>query len=250
MVVDIDDPLCVAAARSIRKRSNRICPQVRFGLGRSECMSSAAEMDLAHQVFRSRAVVVAGIIEFVFGLVISAVGIGLAALVAGPSALPFGLAFCVLGIVMVIAGLGRMIARMEVGPSQLSWIWSFSRHTIALSELTDCALVEKGSPASGGAWAGFLGGGFLAILLWWLIDTFSAIVRSEPSTGSMELVAIRRYGGPLPIGPICCWSTPASQSQATEALLAVQNAIHLNARPAVKQLPLLRHDSWESPGGA
>ncbi len=159
------------------------------------------------------------------------------------------MALGVVGLIFLVTGLGRMTARMEVGPTEVRWTWSFATERLALDELVDCALVEKGSPAAGGAWVGFLGGGIFMVLVWWLVDVVSALVRSAPSLGSLELVAVKRYGGPVTIKPISAWSTPSSHSQVTEALVALQTAIDAVARPTPRELPILRNDAWGPTGG-
>jgi hypothetical protein len=189
-----------------------------------------------------------GTIDVVVGLAVLAFGVGLAAAPGGGTALPLGLAISIVGVMLLLSGLGRMTARLEVTGTGVAWTWSFSRHELAFDDLDDAALVEKGSPASGGAWAGVLGGGFVSAVAWWLLDTVSAFVHSEPSLGSVELVLIKRYGGPVEVKPISAWSTRSSHSQANEALGVVQTAIAGSARPAPHRLPILRDDAWEQPG--
>ncbi len=211
-------------------------------------MATSRQVDTtSHRVFRSRAVFVAGVVDAAFGLLVGSAGVALAALGSSPKALPIGVAVCVIGLILLITGIARMAARMELGPTQVTWTWSFSTERLALDDVVDCALVEKGSPASGGAWVGFLGGGIFMVLVWWLVDVVSAFARSEPSLGSLELVAIKRYGGPVPIRAISAWSTPSSHSQANEALVALQTAVHVADRPAPTELPILRNDAWDLP---
>jgi len=207
-------------------------------------VSSSRADSPTHRVFRSRAVVVVGVVQSVVGLVLGTAGVVFASLGGPPRALPLGLVICVLGLLLLVTGFARMNARMELGPTEVTWTWSFSRQRLALDDVVDCALVEKGSPASGGAWSGFLGGGLVMVLVWWLVDVAAAFARSEPSLGSLELVAVKRYGGPVPIRPISAWSTPASRSQANQALQALQAARHVAPRRAPQELPILRHDAW------
>lgn len=208
-------------------------------------MPSAQPTDsTSHRVFRSRAVFVAGVVDSVLGFSVGIAGAVLAGLGSSPRALPLGLAMIVLGIILLMTGIARMTARMELGPTEVTWTWSFFTERLALDDVVDCVLVEKGSPASGGAWVGFLGGGMFMVLVWWLVDVGSAFVHSEPSLGSLGLVAVKRYGSTTSIKPISAWSTPSSHSQANEALVALQSAIHVLARPTPKHLPILRNDAW------
>jgi hypothetical protein len=228
--------------------SSRCCPQVASRLSRLVHMVRLEPVDRSsHRVFRSRAVVAAGVVDFVIGLLLGVIGIGYATSGSSPNALPLGIAICVVGLMMLITGLGRMTARVVLTPTEVLWRWSFSGQRIALGDLVDCALVEKGSPASGASGAGILGGGFISVLTWWLVDAASGLARSKPSLGSLELVAIKRYGGPVPIRAISAWSTPSSHSQASEALLALQTAIHTATRPEPETLPILRSDRWDIP---
>jgi hypothetical protein len=198
-----------------------------------------------HLVFRSRAVRVAGIIDFVVGLIAVLAGSGLAVRGGNHVALPLGLAICVVGLVVLLSGLSRMAARMEISKTHLTWTWSFSKQTLALEDLDDAALVAKGAPVSGAAWAGFLGGGFIGVLAWWLFDLCWAFVNSEPSLGSVELIAIKHYGGPVPIKPIGAWSTQPSHSGAAQALDCLKTAIASSAhrQPVVPRI--LQTDAWE-----
>ena len=202
----------------------------------------------AHLVFRSRAVRVVGIIDCAVGLIVVLTGSGLAVLGGMRNALPIGLAICVVGLILLFFGLSRMTARMEISKTHVTWTWSFSSQTLALEDLDDAALVSKGAPASGAAWAGFLGGGFDGVLVWWLFDAFGAFFNSEPSLGSVGLIAVKHYGGPVPIKPIGAWSTRSSQSEANQALHCLKTAIASSSRREQDVARILRTDAWEQLG--
>ena len=113
----------------------------------------------AHLVFRSRAVRTAGWVDLAIGLVVVLVGAGLVLSGGIRSRIPLGVAAVIVGLALALSGLARATARIEISRTQLTWTWSFSRRSLALEDLDDAALVEKGSPASGAAWSGFLAGG-------------------------------------------------------------------------------------------
>ena len=152
------------------------------------------------------------------------------------------------GLIALLSGLSRMTARMEISKAQLTWTWSFSKQTLALEDIDDASLVVKGAPASGAAWSGFLGGGFFGVLAWWLFDVFWAFFKSEPSLGSVELIVIKHYGGPVPIKPIGAWSTKPSHSEAAEALDSLKTAIASSSRRQQKSSRILRTDAWDQSG--
>lgn len=201
------------------------------------------------QVFRSRAVLVAGLADLIAGGGIVCAGAGLAAWWGNRDALPLGLAISVVGLLLLLSGLGRVTARLEVDTTRVAWTWACSRQEVALADLEDAELVEKGSPASGASWAGVLGGGFLSAVVWWLVGLFAAFVGSEPGLGSYDLVVIKRYGAPLEVKPISAWSTHSSNSQAMEAVRAVKAAINgsVHRFPSQPPLPIIRSDAWDSP---
>jgi hypothetical protein len=203
-----------------------------------------------NQVFRARAVSVAGTVDLVVGSVVVLLGAGLAAGRGNRDAVPVGLAIAVVGLFLALTGLGRMTARLEVTATSVAWTWAFSRHELPVSELEDAALVEKGSPASGAAWAGFLGGGFFGVLAWWLVELVAATVSSEPTIGAFDLVLSKHHGAPVEVRPISSWSTRSSHSQADEALQAVRTAITSSAHITPQHLRILRHDAWEPPEGS
>src|SRR5665213_2425916 len=217
------------------------CSQGVLSGSRSVAMAATSiEGATAHLVFRSRAARVAGIIDFVVGLIVVLAGSGLAVQGGNRNALPLGLAICLVGLIVLLSGLSRMTARMEISKTHLTWTWSFSKQTLALEDLDDAALVVKGAPASGAAWAGFLGGGFVGVLAWWLFDLCWAFFNSEPSLGSVELIAVKHYGGPVPIKPIGAWSTRPSHSEAAQALDSLKTAIASSSRCLLYTSPIPR----------
>ncbi len=200
------------------------------------------------RVFRTRAVIVAGLGDLLVGCSLLVVGVTLAAVRGSRDALPLGLALSVVALILLLTGFGRITARMEISGSIVAWTWAFSRFTVALSDLEDAELVEKGSPASGGSWAGFLGGGVVAAAAWWVVGLAAAFLRSGPSLGPLDLVVIKRHGGAVEVQPISAWSTRSSRSQADEALHAVRAAIAASARrrpPEPPPLSMIRHDAWD-----
>ena len=84
--------------------------------------------------------------------------------------------------------------------------------------------------------------------VWWLFDVLSAFFKSEPSLGSVELVAIKHHGGPVPVKPIGAWSTRASHSEANQALQHLKAAIASSSHPAPVTPDILRTDAWDLPG--
>ena len=209
---------------------------------------SAERVPATIRSYRSRAVLVAGCVDLAVGLCALLVGIDLAASSSSGSARPVGLAICILSVVLIGSGVGRMRARIELEPTTPRWTWAFSTHELPLDGLMDAALIEKGAPASGAAWAGFPGGGFPVVLAWWLVDTVSSVVRSGPSLGSLELVVISRHGGPVAIPAISAWSTPSAHARVDQVLESVQAAISSSARTTPPGPPSLLHDDWEQPG--
>jgi len=179
------------------------------------------------------------------GFAVVTCGVVVAAVRSGASALPLGLAICVVGLLLIVSGMGRMTARMEVTGTTLAWTWDLARHELAIDDLVDAALVEKGSPTAAGASAGLLGAGLTGVATLWLYDAVVSFVRSTPTLGTVELVLIKRYGGPVEVTPISAWSTPSALSQANEALAAVQSAIAGSDRPKSRRLPILRNDAWK-----
>jgi hypothetical protein len=201
------------------------------------------------KVFRSRAVLLAGTLDFTLGIAVLASGLTLMVGRRDGDALPLGLAICVVALILLFTGLGRLTARLEITDTTVRWRWGFARHAVALVDLDDADLVEKGSPASGNSWAGFLGGGFLAAFAWWFVELVSAFLASEPTLGPLELVLIKHHGAPVEIEPISAWSTRSSRSQANEALQTLKAAIASSPRRSPQRLPILQHDTWDADRG-
>jgi hypothetical protein len=137
-------------------------------------MAVATEPTGRSRVFRARAVLIPGFVDLTLGLTVLVVGLGVLARRGYHGALPFGLTISFFGLIVLLTGFGRVTSRLEVTARSLIWTWGVSRHEVDLGELEDAALVEKGSPASGASWAGFLGDGFLSVLVWWLVELFTA----------------------------------------------------------------------------
>jgi hypothetical protein len=195
-------------------------------------------------VFRSRAVVVAGRVDVAFGLGALAVGSVIASRRDRPS-LFLGMAIVFVGVLLFAGGLGRVTARLEICADRMRW-WYFGRHEIPLQDLVDAALVEKGAPASGAAWAAYLPGGLPGVLTWWLGELAYSGFSNEPSLGPVELVAMQRHGVPVEVRAIGAWSTRASHSEANRAVQALKTAIAAAAPPTRASRQLL-HDGWEEP---
>lgn len=187
----------------------------------------------------------AGTLDFILGIVVLAGGLTLIVGRRDEDAIPLGLAICVVALILLFTGLGRLTAQLEITDTTVQWKWGFARHAVALTDLEDADLVEKGSPASGNSWAGFLGGGFLAAFAWWFVELASAFMASEPTLGPLELVLIKYHGAPVEIEPISAWSTRSSRSQANEALQALKAAIASSSRRSSPRLPILQHDTWD-----
>ena len=201
-----------------------------------------------HLVFRSRAVRIAAAVDLAVGVVVILVGVGLGVSGGTRDAVPLSVVIGLVGVALLVSGLSRATARMEISKTRVTWTWSFARQGVDLVDLDDAALVEKGAPAPGGAWAGFLGGGIAMVLVWWLFDVVSAFVTSEPGLGPVHLVVIKHVGGPVPVQPISTWSTRASHSGADEALAYLQAAIAASPRRGAATPEILRTDAWEQPG--
>jgi len=200
------------------------------------------------QVFRTRAVRVAGLVDVVLGAALAGGG-AIVATRGQRNGLPIGLTLSVLGLAIFVGGLGRITARLELSSTRVTWKWTFSKFEVSLTDLVDAALVEKGSPAPGASGAGFLGGGFYGVFIWWLLDLGVAFLSSEPSLGPLELVVIKRYGGAVSVKPISTWSSTSSHSEANDAVQAIKHAIANSAdrmTPSAPPLAELRYDAWDS----
>ena len=201
------------------------------------------------QVFRTRAVRVAGLVDVILGSTLLAVGASFVAWRSGHNGLPIGLAIAIVALTILIVGLGRVTARLELTSTEVRWKWTFSGFRAALTELDDADLVEKGSPASGASWAGFLGGGFYGVFIWWVLELVVAFFTSEPSLGPLELVVIKHHGGAVAVPPISAWSTRSSHSEANEAVRAIKAAISASAGRSPTATPpsaVLRYDAWDA----
>jgi hypothetical protein len=201
------------------------------------------------QVFRTRAVRVAGLVDVTLGTTLLAVGAFFVGWRTRHNGLPIGLAMAVVALTILIIGLGRMTARLELTSSEVRWKWTFSRFSVALTDLDDADLVEKGSPASGASWAGFLGGGFYGVFVWWFLELAVAFFTSEPSLGPLELVVIKHHGGAVAVPPISAWSTRTSHSEANEAVRAIKAAVSATTGRLPNSAPrpaVLRYDAWDS----
>ncbi len=187
-------------------------------------------------IFRTRAVVVSGALDLVVGIGLMAWGAALTA--GGHGARPaFGAALVLLGAVVGATGAGRMAARLEVHDSKLVWTWPFSRHELSFDNVVQAALVEPGSPASGGEWGTLLSGGVVAVAGWWLAGLALSMFRAGPTLGSSTLEILRRRGGPVRISPIGTFCFEPTRSTAFAAQQAVDYALGLyRARVA-------RHDA-------
>jgi hypothetical protein len=210
-------------------------------------MSSSAEISGLYSpvlTFRSTAVFVAGAIDLAIGVAVIACGVILATHHSRGS-LPLGLTVCLVGLYLVLTGLGRTTARLQVGHEEISWRWNFSTHRVQVHDLEDAALVEKGAPAPGASWAGFLGSGLIGVLAWWLLDIVVTVFSSEPSLGSHDLWLMKHTGAPLEVKPISARGTRSSHSQANVALTQVKILIADHGHRS-HQNPVLTDDAWDS----
>ena len=198
-------------------------------------------------VFRSRAVVIAGIADVVLGVCLVGAGAVVASRNAGRGALSLAVILVALGAMGLMSGIGRAACRLEIQADRVRWRWSYGWHEVALRDLEGAALVEKGSPASGAAWSGFLGGSFTGVLLWWLAELAYSVFSNEPMLGPLDLVLMQQHGEPIEVKAISSWSSRVSQSEANQALDALRTVIHTSAPPTVQSRQLL-HDAWETPG--
>jgi hypothetical protein len=169
--------------------------------------------------------VASGAILVGLGLIAVGAAVVVALRVGRPDGLPLGLLLGLIGVYFAFSGAGRMAAWFEVSQDAIRWTWSFSRHELRVTDLVDAALVEKGAPAPGGEWAGFIGGGFDGVIAWWLLGLGHSVLQTSPAMGSRVLMVLRVHGGPVHIPVIGTWGTAASHTEASLALAAVQEAI-------------------------
>ena len=129
-----------------RWRDRPISPPTRLAPGRAQGAPRLSRSDgmatkesARGHVLRTRAVLVAGVIDFTVGIAVLVASLGLLASRGSRDALPLGLAIFVAGFILVLTGLGRMTARLEITQSCVVWTWAFSRHEVPLTELEDAA---------------------------------------------------------------------------------------------------------------
>jgi hypothetical protein len=183
------------------------------------------------------------------GLVLIAGGSVTAALSTGGAALPVGLALIVIGVTIAATGFGRALSHLEVHSTKLVWTWWFSRHEIALEDVESAALVEPGSPNSGGEWGAFVAGsvgglfpvgGLVVVAAWWLYGLALSTMRAEPTLGSHALFIVRHYGPPERVEPIGTFAFSPAKTTAARAQRAIQAAIdqlHKSQEPAAERQP-------------
>jgi hypothetical protein len=176
-------------------------------------------------IYRTRAVVTSGYVDLVGGAALMIGGLVLLDVRGSSEDLSVGLALVLLGLMVAYTGAGRVLARLEIYESRLVWMWGFSRHELALAELSEAALVEPGSVHPGGAGGGFLGGGLFAVAFWWMLGLAGSVFRAGPTLGSQTLIVLKTYGAPVRIAPIGTFSSSPGGSDAFAAQQAVQVAI-------------------------
>ena len=195
---------------------------------------------------------VAGTFDLVLGLGLLGLGAAVAGRGGNRDALPLGLVFVLVGVLLVIGGLGRLTARLEVRATVCGGAGRSGR-TRSHCRSSRTPPSSRRDHQWGGSWAGFLGGGllgvgFFGVFLWWLAELAYSVVGSEPTLGGLDLVVMKRRGGPVEVKPISVWSTRSSNSQANQALDAVKTAIAMCTSPESEPVPHSRqllHDEWE-----
>jgi hypothetical protein len=180
------------------------------------------------RVFRTRAVLISGLLDLVVGLGIVGAGASLFAGIHDANRTAPAFAVGLIGFVVAALGVSRMTARLEVRHDKLVWTWAFSRHEMPLDSLTEASLVEPGSLASGGESATFVSGGLVAVAAWWLLDQIGSVFNAAPTLGARTLIVLRHHGGPIRIPSIGSFSREPGSSQAFAAQQAVQSAIDAN----------------------
>jgi hypothetical protein len=170
-------------------------------------------------------VVVSGVVDL--GLAAFAFGgaAAVALVVTGSDRLPFSLLLGLVGLLLLVSGIGRVRSRLEIHRDSLEWTWALVRQRVPLAELVDADIAEKGRPTPGGAWAGLIGGGFTWVFLWWLFGLIGSVAHAEPTTGSHDLVLIRRHGPPVQVRAIGTWATRAGAARVSEVVAAVRASI-------------------------
>lgn len=176
-------------------------------------------------VFRTRAVLISGLLDLLLGLGTVAAGATLFPGLHNAKGTALSCAVGLIGVVVVSLGVSRMTARLEVHHDRLVWTWAFSRHELPFDNLTEASLIEPGSPASGGESATFVSGGLVAVVAWWALDQIGSLFHAGPTLGTRALVVLRHHGGPVRIPPIGTFSLESGSSQAFAAQQAVQRAI-------------------------
>jgi len=166
-------------------------------------------------------VIVSGAVDAGAGAALLGAGAWEAALALPSARAALGVAMVLAGAVLVLTGTSRASARLEVHHDRLAWTWLFSRHELPYGNLVQAALVEPGSPASGGAWATLPYGGLTAVGTSALLDLLGSVVNAGPTLGSSTLEVIPKYGAPVRIPAI---GTFSSRPQSTRAF-AVQQTL-------------------------
>jgi hypothetical protein len=186
------------------------------------------------QIFRTRAVVVSGVVDLILGIVVVAVGILVVLGTHNANIRAGGAAIIFVGLFLVFTGTGRMTAKLELHPDKVVWTWSFSSHHHPVAGLEDASLVEPGSPAQGAAWNAWIAGGFASVGTWWLLSLLRSVSKADPTIGTRQLELIPHFGAPIRIRAIGTYATGVGSSQAYAAEMAVKQAIRLaSQQPSV-----------------
>jgi hypothetical protein len=200
------------------------------------------------QRFRTPATVISGLAYLALG--VAALGTGAALLQGARSshrlALVFALVLVLVGAVMAASGLGRILARLEVGPTKLVWYWDFSRHEVAVADTAEAALIEPGTVD-----VGFPGGlfrrGLLVRIFWAVFRGAVLVLHVSPTLGARTLVIVPRYGEAVRVMPIGTFATDPSSTRAFAAQQAIQAVIHTH-RPSPLACDPPSPDVWTRSG--